>query len=67
MYSIYRLKANELDSRFVESLKSLFKGKDIEIAVTEVEENYTPEEEAMNSGKTIYQAIEDIETTTRFV
>ena len=35
MYTVYRLKANELDSNFLKSLKSLFKDKDIEIAVCE--------------------------------
>ncbi len=68
MYSIYRLKADELDSKFLKSLKSLFEGKDIEIAVTEVEENYAPdEEELVDNRRTIYQTIEDIETATRFV
>ena len=35
MYTVYRLKANELDSNFLKSLKSLFKDKEIEIAVCE--------------------------------
>ncbi len=33
MYTVYRLNANELDSKFLKSLKSLFKDKEIEIAV----------------------------------
>lgn len=38
MYSTYRLKANELDSKFIENLKTLFEDKEIEIAVYEVDE-----------------------------
>ncbi len=38
MYTVYRLNANELDSKFLKSLKSLFKDKEIEIAVCETPE-----------------------------
>lgn len=38
MYTIYRIKADELDSRFLKALKSLFKNKEIEIAVCEAPE-----------------------------
>lgn len=38
MYTIYRLKANELDEGFLKSLKAMFKNKEIEIAVAEVAE-----------------------------
>ncbi|MFN8459333.1 MAG: hypothetical protein U0401_32565 [Anaerolineae bacterium] len=38
MYSIYRLRANELDVEFMEGLKMLFRNKEIEIAVYEVDE-----------------------------
>lgn len=38
MYTIYRLNVNELDQRFIESLKAVFSGKDLEIVVTEVDE-----------------------------
>jgi antitoxin YefM len=36
--TIYRLHADELDSSLLESLKAAFKGKEIEIAVTEHDE-----------------------------
>jgi len=36
MYTIYRIQANELDSRFIRALKAMFKNKEIEIAVSEV-------------------------------
>lgn len=38
MYTTYRLKAEELNDAFLLSLKTLFKGKTIEIAICEVEE-----------------------------
>jgi antitoxin YefM len=36
MYTIYRVKANELDDRFLEALKTMFEHKEIEIVVCEV-------------------------------
>lgn len=38
MNTIYRLNANELDEKFLQSLRTLFKDKDIEIMVTEIDE-----------------------------
>jgi antitoxin YefM len=38
MYSIYRLNASELDERFVESIKALFRGKELEIIIAEIED-----------------------------
>jgi len=34
MYTLYRLNADELDEGFLQSLKALFKGQTIEIAVS---------------------------------
>ncbi len=53
MYSVYRLKAQELDDRFLEALKALFKEKEIEIAVSEVQEDEN------ESQYTFYQALEE--------
>lgn len=64
MYSIYRLNAGELDSRFIESLKALFRGKEIEIIISEVEE---PEyQENDRKKRSVLQAIEE-EEVRRFV
>jgi antitoxin YefM len=38
MYSTYRLNINELDTSFIKSVKRLFKDKEIEIAIYEVDE-----------------------------
>jgi antitoxin YefM len=35
MYMIYRMNVEELDSRFLKTLKTMFKGKEIEIVVCE--------------------------------
>ena len=37
MYTTYRLHADELDNDFIEALKTLFKDKEIEITVSEVD------------------------------
>lgn len=38
MYTIYQVKADELDQRFLDALKAMFKNKEIEIAVYERDE-----------------------------
>jgi antitoxin YefM len=38
MQTVYHLRSDELDAQFLESLKTLFKDKTIEIVVTEVDE-----------------------------
>ena len=38
MYTIYRLNADELDGKFIDSLKSAFGHKQIEITVSEADE-----------------------------
>jgi len=38
MQTIYRLNASELDSQFLESLKTLFANKEIEIIINELDE-----------------------------
>lgn len=39
MYAVYKLRAEELDQRFLETLKSQFHDREIEIAVCEVTES----------------------------
>ncbi len=38
MYTVYRMNMNDLDDRFVEALRALFKDKEVEITVTEIDE-----------------------------
>lgn len=41
MYSTYRLKAGELNTNFIKSLKEIFEDREIEIIVHDVEEDET--------------------------
>ena len=38
MYAIYKLKAEELDGQFLETLKTAFRNKDIEVTVSDIDE-----------------------------
>ena len=38
MHTVYHVNANELDDKFLESLKTLFAGKSVEIVISEVDE-----------------------------
>lgn len=60
MQTVYRLKAEELDTRFLESLKMLFQDRDIEIVVTEVDETSYLLRSEVNK-KRLLEAIDDIE------
>lgn len=60
MITVYRLSANELDEQFIESVRALFKGKDLEITVTELDEtDYLLRSDA--NRRRLLQAVENIE------
>ena len=66
MYTVYRLNASELDSQFIESLKALFKDKEIEITVSEVDETaYLLRSEA--NKKRLLEAIQNVDSQTGLV
>ena len=66
MYTTYHLQANELDNRFIESLKALFKDKTIEIIVNEVDETaYLLQSE--ENKKRLLQAIQNINNQQNLV
>ena len=66
MNTIYRLNANELDEKFIQSLKALFKDKDIEIIVNEVDETaYLLRSEA-NKDR-LLKAVENVEKAENLV
>lgn len=68
MYSVYRVRADDLDERFLLSLKMLFTGKEVEIAVCDVEEEHTESETDTTAyllsepkrREYLIQAVEDI-------
>jgi antitoxin YefM len=45
MYTIYRMNTNELDNRFLKALKTMFKDKEIEIAISETSNQEADETE----------------------
>jgi antitoxin YefM len=59
MYTVYRLNVNELDSQFIEALKTLFKDKDVEIIVSEVDETAYLLQSAANRQR-LLQAIQHV-------
>jgi antitoxin YefM len=66
MYTTYRLKANDLNSQFLESLKTLFRDQEVEITVSAVDETtYLLRSEA-NSLR-LREAIANINAGTNLV
>lgn len=66
MYSTYRLKANELDSKFIENLKTLFEDKEIEIAVYEIDETeYLLKADA--NRRRLLEAIENVKNEKNLI
>jgi antitoxin YefM len=59
IYTVYRLNVNELDSQFIEALKTLFKDKDVEIIVSEVDETAYLLQTAANRQR-LLQAIQHV-------
>lgn len=66
MQTIYRLKASELDSHFLEGLKATFQDKEIEIIVYEVNETDYLLKSAANKTR-LLKAIENVDSGTSLV
>jgi antitoxin YefM len=59
MYTVYRLKIDELNDQFIEALQTLFKGREVEITVSDVDETaYLMQSEA--NRKRLLQAVQNI-------
>jgi antitoxin YefM len=66
MQSSFRLNARDLDQHFLESLKTLFQDKEIEIIVYDVDETaYLSQSEA--NRQRLIQAIKNVENGTNLV
>lgn len=66
MQTTYRLNANELNDQFLDALKALFKDKEIEIVVSEVDETtYLLQSET--NRKRLMESLENIESGKNLV
>jgi antitoxin YefM len=66
IYTTYRLRANELDQKFIDALKTLFKDKEIEIIVSEVDETAYLFQSEANKAR-LLQAVENIDNQENLV
>lgn len=66
MHTVYRLKASEIDQRFIDALKATFQDREIEIVVYEVDETaYLLASDANRSR--LLQAVENIKNRESLV
>jgi antitoxin YefM len=66
MVTTYRLQANDLDQNFVDALKTLFKDKEIEITVNEVDETAYLFQSEANKVR-LLQAVQNIHNQENLV
>lgn len=66
MYTTYRLHINELDTNFIEALKVLFKDKEVEIIVSEIDETAYLFQSVANKQR-LLQAVENINNQENLV
>jgi len=66
MDAIYHVKADELDQRFLDALKAMFKDKEIEIAVYERDETAYLLRSPANRER-LLRAVADVESTQNVV
>lgn len=66
MYTVYRMNMNDLDDRFVEALRALFKDKEVEITVTEIDETEYLLQGQANRAR-LLQAVRNIENGQNLV
>ena len=66
MYTVYRMNMNDLDDRFVEALRDLFKDKEVEITVTEIDETQYLLQGEANRAR-LLQAVRNIENGQNLV
>ncbi|MFS8119726.1 MAG: hypothetical protein ACMG55_14735 [Microcoleus sp.] len=66
MSTVYRLKASELDSKFLEQIKAIFGDKEIEISVSECDETEYLLKSEVNKNK-LLKAIENVKDRQNLV
>lgn len=66
MQTIYQINADELDQSILDSIKALFKNKEIEIVVTELDETEYLLRSPANRER-LLRAIEDVEANQNII
>lgn len=66
MQTIYQINADELDQNILDSIKALFKNKEIEIVVTELDETEYLLRSTANREQ-LLRAIEDVEANQNII
>ena len=66
MYSTYRINANELDNKFIEALKIIFRDKEIEITVYDVDETEYLMRSEINK-KRLFDAMSNVKNNINLV
>lgn len=62
MNTIFQINSDDLDNRFIESIKTLFKNKKLIISVTEEIDETTYLLQAENNAKRVFEALEDLKS-----
>ncbi|NQS98021.1 MAG: hypothetical protein HQ591_06170 [candidate division Zixibacteria bacterium] len=60
MYTTYRIKANEIDKRFLDSVKAQFKDREIEIVVSEYEDETEYLLKSKENKKRLDESLKDL-------
>jgi antitoxin YefM len=66
MYTVYRLKASDIDQRFIDGLKATFQDREIEIVVYEIDETAYLMASPANRDR-LLQAIDNIHNRNNLV
>jgi hypothetical protein len=67
METIFKLKAKELDASFIESIKHLFRGKEIEITVKSAQEETDYLLGSPANKKNLIEAIEEVKKNKNLI
>lgn len=67
MNTIFQINSDDLDNRFIKSIKALFKNKKLIISVTEDIDETAYLLQSENNAKRLFEALEDIKSNKNLV
>ena len=67
MNTIFQINSDELDNRFIESVKALFKNKKLIISITEDIDETTYLLQSKNNAKRLFDALTEIKSNSNLV